>query len=105
VVIQQYPFYLKTHALEIDHGDFIVRYGEISNVASGIIKGAKVKRGQVIAYVGELVFPSGNKMSMLHIEFYKGTSKGPLTVRGATPYHRRVDLINPTSYLDTATIK
>jgi murein DD-endopeptidase MepM/ murein hydrolase activator NlpD len=103
-VIQDYPFYLGTRALEIDHGDILVRYGEISRVASGIKADASVLRGQVIAYVGELKFPSGTKMSMLHIEFYKGTSSGPLTVNGALPYKRRADLINPTSYLDAASM-
>ena len=39
---------------------------------------------------------------MLHIEFYKGTMTGPLTVNGALPYMRRADLVNPTNYLDTA---
>ncbi|MCI0506527.1 MAG: peptidoglycan DD-metalloendopeptidase family protein [Gammaproteobacteria bacterium] len=101
-VIQSYPFYLGTRALEVNHGDIIVRYGEISHTASGITPGANVKRGQVIAYIGELVFPGGNKMSMLHIEFYKGTLTGPLTVNGALPYKRRADLVNPTHYLDAA---
>jgi hypothetical protein len=104
-VIQEYPFYMNTRALEIDHGNFIVRYCEISNVAPGIMKGALVTRGQVIAYVGELSFPSGNRMSMLHIEFYKGTLKGPLTARGRAPYQRRADLIDPTAFLDSATMK
>jgi murein DD-endopeptidase MepM/ murein hydrolase activator NlpD len=105
LVIQEYPFYLNTRALEIDHGNMIVRYCEISHVAPSIKKGAQVQRGQIIAYVGELVFPSGNRMSMLHIEFYKGTLKGPLTIRGAMPYQRRADLIDPTKLLDGATIR
>jgi murein DD-endopeptidase MepM/ murein hydrolase activator NlpD len=101
-VIQHYSFYLGTRALEIDHGDMVVRYGEISHVAPGIIAGADVKRGQIIAYVGELVFKSGNKMSMLHLEAYKGTMAGPLTVRTAKPYQRRTDLFDPTKLLDGA---
>lgn len=104
-VVKDYPFYLGTRAIEIDHGDLLIRYGEISHVAPGIKAGSKVKRGQIIAYVGELVFKSGNKMSMLHIEFYKGTMTGPLTVRGNKPYQRRSDLINPTTYLDQAVMK
>ena len=105
LVIQEYPFYMNTRALEIDHGNMIVRYCEIANVASGIKKGDRVKQGQIIAYVGELKFSSGNIMSMLHIEFYKGTLKGPLTVRGAMPYQRRADLFDPTKLLDKATFK
>jgi len=101
-VIQHYNFYLGTRALEIDHGDMVVRYGEVSHVAPGIAAGATVKRGQVIAYVGELVFKSGNKMSMLHLEAYKGTMTGPLTVRTAKPYQRRTDLFDPTKLLDGA---
>lgn len=96
---------MNTRALEIDHGNMIVRYCEISHVAARIKKGAKVQRGQIIAYVGELVFPSGNRMSMLHIEFYKGTLKGPLTIRGAMPYHRRADPIDPTKLLDSAAMR
>jgi len=80
----------------------IVRYGEISTTAPGVVAGATIKRGQVIAYVGQLVFPDGKKMSMLHIEFYKGAMSGPLTVNGALPYKRRADLVNPTNYLDAA---
>ena len=101
-VIQQYKFYLGTRALEVDHGDMIIRYGEISRVADGIESGTSVKRGQLIAYVGELVFASGNKMSMLHLEAYKGTSSGPLTVRDSKPYKRRADLFDPTELLDNA---
>ena len=101
-VIQHYSFYLGTKALEIDHGDMIIRYGEISDVAEGIKTGVTVKRGQIIAYVGELSFKSGNKMSMLHLEAYKGNAKGALTVRSAQPYQRRSDLFDPTKLLDSA---
>lgn len=103
-VVQYYKFYLGTYALEIDHGDMLVRYGEISHVAPGLVPGAAVKRGQVIAYVGELVFKDGVKMSMLHLETYKGTSSGPLTVRSSTPYQRRGDLFDPTSLLDKSSM-
>jgi len=105
IVLQYYKFYLGTQALEIDHGDMVVRYGEISRVAAGIIPGANVKRGQVIAYVGELTFKSGNKMSMLHLEAYKGTLTGTLTVRAAQPYQRRGDLLDPTKLLDSAVMR
>jgi len=104
-VVQHYKFYLGTSALEIDHGDMLVRYGEISHVAPGIVTGANVKRGQVIAYVGELVFKSGNKMSMLHLEAYKGTMSGSLTVRTSKPYQRRGDLFDPTKLLDGAAMQ
>jgi murein DD-endopeptidase MepM/ murein hydrolase activator NlpD len=82
----------------------VIRYGEISSVAAGVAAGANIKRGQVIAYVGELIFKNGSKMSMLHLETYKGISTGPLTARGAAPYQRRSDLFNPTKLLDAATL-
>ena len=91
-VIRDYPFYLGTRALEVDHGDLLVRYGEISHVGPGINPGAVVKRGQTIGFVGEMVFKSGNKMSMLHIELYQGTAGGPLTVRAAKLLRPRVSL-------------
>jgi len=103
-VLRHYSFYLGTYALEIDHGDMVIRYGEISRVADSIKTGVSVKRGQIIAYVGELVFKSGNKMSMLHLEAYKGTGSGALTVRSAKPYQRRSDLFDPTALLDTSSM-
>lgn len=103
-VLQSYKFYLGTYALEVNHGDLLVRYCEISHAAPGIAPGVVVKRGQIIAYVGEMVFKDGTKMSMLHLEAYKGTLQGPLTIRTAVPYQRRADLIDPTSMLDNASL-
>ena len=94
-----YAFYLGTYAIEIKHTKFLARYGEISRVAKGVKKGAKIKKGQLIAYVGEL---RGLNMSMLHLELYSGKAKGSLTVRGNKPYKRRSDLIDPTPILDKA---
>ena len=97
VVLQDaYRFYKDTMALEIDHGNFIARYGEIS-AAPSIRKGMRVKRGQVIGYVGTL-----ERQSMLHLELYSGTEEGSLTVRETGPYQRRADLVDPTQYLDNA---
>lgn len=104
-VLREYAFYLGTRALEVDHGDMIVRYCEISHVAPGIKAGETVKRGQLIAYVGQLVFKDGLKMSMLHLEAYKGTMTGPLTVQAAKPYQRRADLFDPTAMLDGSALK
>lgn len=94
-----YAFYLGTQALEVKHKDFIARYGEIQKVADGIKEGSVVKRGQVIAYVGEL---RGLNMSMLHLELYKGTQSGSLTDRRNKPYQRRRDLMDPTDILEEA---
>ncbi len=98
VVIQDaYAFYSGTFALEVDHGDFTVRYGEISKAGPGIRKGVRVKKGQVVGYVGRL---NGSRLSMLHLEMYKGTERGPLTVRDNPPFRRRADLMDPTPFLD-----
>lgn len=101
VIRGPYSFYLGTFALEVKHPDFVARYGEISGAAPGIKAGAKVKKGQLLGYVGELTFKSGNKMSMLHLELYRGTASGNLTT-SALPYKRRGDLFDPTSILDNA---
>ncbi|HSC69221.1 MAG TPA: M23 family metallopeptidase [Cellvibrio sp.] len=98
-VVNFYAFYLGTYALEIKHPDFVARYGEIGRSATGIKNGSKVKKGQLIGYVGEL---KGLNMSMLHLELYSGNASGPLTVRGNKPYQRRKDLIDPTPILDKA---
>ena len=102
VLQSPYPFYSGTYALEVRHeGGFVVRYGEIMGAAAGVTQGAKVRRGQVIAYVGQL--ESGS--AMLHLEMYAGTQEGALTVRGIRPFQRRSDLIDPTTYLDQAVLE
>lgn len=97
VIIDYYEFYLGTWALVVDHGTFIVRYGEINrNLPQGVTVGTRVTRGQTIAFVGRLV---GLNQDMLHFERYTGTATGPLTVPGNAPYQRRRDLVNPTNDL------
>jgi Peptidase family M23/Putative peptidoglycan binding domain len=91
-------FYKGTFALTIDHGEFLVRYGEVSEkIASNFSVGAKVKEGDQIAHVGDLI---GLNLSMLHLEVYGGTASGPLTSPGRLPYKRRADLIDPTGLMD-----
>jgi murein DD-endopeptidase MepM/ murein hydrolase activator NlpD len=92
-------FYAGTNVLAIKHEKFIARYGEIANTAPGIKNGAHVKKGQIIAYVGQLKLTP--PMSMLHIELYRGDISGPLTVKG-NKYQRRGDLIDPTVILDVS---
>lgn len=94
-VIDYYPFYSGTYAIEVRHNSFLVRYGEVSSMADGIYVGKKVIQGQTIGYVGLL--ESGN--SMLHFEMYSGKVSGPLTVRDNWPYQRRSDLVDPTRHL------
>lgn len=104
-VIDIYDFYLGTKAVEINHGAFVARYGEVRSTTPGLKKGSMVARGDNIAEVGELVFASGTKMSMLHLELYRGNIPGRLTLRGHPPYHRRDDLLDPTPYLDRAVMQ
>lgn len=95
-VIDFYAFYLGTYALVVDHGDFIVRYGEIKGrLPSGVFVGAKIRRGQHVGTVGNL---EGLSINMLHFERFSGAKSGPLT-NGVAPFYRRSDLVNPTADL------
>lgn len=97
-----YSFYLGTYALEVNHGTFVARYGEIQrDVADAFETGASVTAGQRLGQVGQL---QGLSFSMLHLELYAGTSTGALTVRSNPPYKRRADLMNPTQFVDQATL-
>lgn len=101
-----YEFYCATYALEIDHGDFVVRYGEIQGKAF-VKAGDRVIMGQKIAFVGHLV---GIKVDsdMLHFEMFDGTAAGSLTDKSAAcakrpdgvPFYRRRDLVDPTPFLN-----
>jgi len=102
-----YPFYCATFALEVDHGDFLARYGEIQ-ARTTVKEGDRVHAGEQIAKVGHLVgiqVPS----DMLHFELYDKSASGPLTIPDAarskkradgTPFMRRMDLIDPTPKLN-----
>lgn len=95
-IIDYYYFYSGTYAIVVDHGAYVVRYGEVKGMASGLKVGSKVKAGDVIGSVGKLY--SG--YSMLHFEKYTGSLTGNLTVRSNYPYQRRNDLVRPTEFLD-----
>lgn len=106
IVRGPYAFYAQTFALEVDHGAFIARYGEIQEETPKRT-GDSVQAGERIAKVGHLVgitVPS----DMLHFELYDKSSSGPLTVadasksaqRNGRPFMRRKDLIDPTSFLN-----
>lgn len=69
-----------------------------ANFPHGIVAGSKVKRGQIIGYVGKL---NHIKQSMLHFELYSSASKKlPLTDYDKPNFYRRSDNINPTQFLD-----
>ena len=88
-----YPFYSGTYALEVQHAQFLVRYGEIA-AKTEVKVGDSVAAGQVIAYVGDQ--PG---YDMLHLEMYTGEYDGDLTQPGKK-FERREDLIDPTEYMD-----
>jgi murein DD-endopeptidase MepM/ murein hydrolase activator NlpD len=92
-----YPFYSGTYALEVQHPQFLARYGEIAARAE-VEVGGFVQAGQVIAYVG-----NQPGYDMLHLEMYSGEEEGDLTQMGNTPFDRRKDLIDPTPYVDRLT--
>ena len=106
VIRGPYPFYAGTFALEIDHGTFVARYGEVQK-ETFVKTGDKVVTGQRIAKVGHLVGISVSS-DMLHFELYDKSATGPLTVGAAQsartasgmPFMRRRDLIDPTSTLN-----
>ena len=102
-----------TQAISIRHeGIGVIRYGEVVKIDEEYkMVGAKIKSGEriVIAKVGHAVA----KLSpMLHLEMYDGSESGPLSdkshnivykndgVLKEANYERRVDLINPTKFLE-----
>lgn len=92
------PFYLGSWSIVVDHGEFVVRYGEVkSKLAQGVAVGGRVKKGQVL---GEVSILKGLSVSMIHFEMFKGNVKGELT-QNARPFFRRKDLLDPTPFLDT----
>lgn len=97
-----YAFYEGTYALEVDHGTFVARYGEVQRTTASQFKaGDPVSPGAVIAHVGKL---NNYPHSMLHLELYSKTATGALTVRSNLPYQRRADLFDPTTWLDAAQV-
>ena len=103
VTLGPYPFYDGTYALEVDHGTFLARYGEIQKSAM-VSQGDRVSAGQPIAKVGKL---NSIINSMLHLELYDKSASGALTVKNSQtketangiPFMRRRDLIDPTAKL------
>ena len=94
LVRSPYYFYSNTYAVEVRHGPYLVRYGEI--MGGSYIGGQHPRKGQPICKVGRL--SSGS--SMLHFEIYSnGASTAPLTTSHG-PYKRRSDVFNASPLLD-----
>ena len=113
-----YPFYLDTFAVEVDHGAFLARYGEIApERVWHVEEGDEVERGQQIGRVGILTQANGSRLGvpsmMLHLEIYDKTASGRLTRAVGTsartalgvPYFRRRDLIDPSAFVHRAAIQ
>jgi LysM domain len=130
-ILDYHLYYWKTFALEIDHGGYSVVYGEVQpplerngikdppspkylkGLPDGLDKGLAVRKGQHIAFVGQLYVNDGLtpfEHTMVHFELYKNTATGAFTQRNnlkdydyvtPRPYKRRRDLLDPTDFLDT----
>lgn len=108
VIKAYYAFYQGTSALEVDHGDFVIRYGEVDDggLPGGLRVGSKVSAGQHIAWMGDLAMSSGS-WSMLHFEIFSGKAGGSLTNAGNwhydhvpdRNYQRRRDLMDCRPFL------
>lgn len=89
-------------AITIDHGDYIIRYGEVKNITQ---TSGTVTQGQRIAVVSNTTFYPAQ--AMLHLEMYDKSATGPLTntnspkMVNGRPIRRRIDSINPTPYLES----
>lgn len=101
VIREVYDFYCSTYALEIDHGTFVARYGEILRTPASQFKvGDEVRPGQMIGAVGQL---DCYHISMLHMEIYAGGFDGALTTNQGS-FRRRADLVDASPYLDAAKV-
>ena len=92
-------FYKNVGAVEITHTTWVGRYCEIS-IVKGLKEGQQVNAGDVIGYVARI---EGIEASMLHFEMYDDQDRTePLTDRTRKGYERRSDVLDPTSFLDSA---
>jgi hypothetical protein len=112
VITRYRDFYGQTYALEVNHGDFVVRYGEVQpsinkhgyvddippeNVRNGLPdeleEGSNIIKGQHIAFIGQLRLEKDKNgklenypRTMLHFELYNGDGKGYLTEKTKITY-------------------
>lgn len=91
-----------TQWIAVDHGDFIARYCEISDLAK---TSGKVYQGELLGKVKTTTYAP--KQPMLHFEIFSKSANGDFDVAFDTslkvnghPTGRRADLVNPTEYLE-----
>ena len=101
-VFEKALFYKGTYSIAINHGDFSARYCELIP-SFNIQLGMQVAEGEFLGMVSKM---EGLSQCMLHFEMYSNMETGPLTNKtNGSPYMRRGDLINPTSFLDNIRMK
>lgn len=102
-IVNFYPFYEGTNALIVQHGGYVVNYGEVApNSLSrlGLAIGSRVSAGQRIGTIGRL--------NMLHFETYSsGTTRNyswprtsPRPARLRNPSQLLLDLVATANQLD-----
>ncbi|MCL9670315.1 M23 family metallopeptidase [Citrobacter sp. MNAZ 1397] len=97
VLVQNpYSFYSSTYAVEIRHGNLLLRCGEIAPGSCSYSGGSSVKKGQIIAKVGRLRGGS----SMLHLEIYTNGASSTALTTTTGDYRWRSDVTDPTQYLN-----
>jgi murein DD-endopeptidase MepM/ murein hydrolase activator NlpD len=101
VVTNTQSFHLGSSAIFVDHGPFVVMYGEVETGSwnrFGVAPGTKVSKGQPIARADCMSGTIGNCSShMLHLEAYApGTSKNARWYRNAAVPQ---SLLDPTRLL------
>jgi murein DD-endopeptidase MepM/ murein hydrolase activator NlpD len=110
VIVRCYPFYWKTDAIDVVHGNFVVRYGELAprnEEEQKALAGLQIKRGDVIGKIGQLFEKEGvkHKHTMLHLEMYSTNvrpekKEDQLSQPKSSPFERRHDLVDPSDTLD-----
>lgn len=94
------PWWNETDAVMVEGPSGIILYGEIFPVVEIY---QHVDRGQPIGFVKQVLRKDkGRPMSMLHLEFYRHGTKGPVTWHLNTPQPE--GLLDPTAYLLNAEV-
>jgi murein DD-endopeptidase MepM/ murein hydrolase activator NlpD len=89
-------------AIEVEHeGGWITRSCAVGRKLAGALKvGSRVTAGEVIGEIGHLRDKLPIPWDMLHFELSGGWQTGPLSRPNVGEFHRRADLLDPTSYLN-----